>query len=189
MYKNCRLTFFSVCSRKACKKLFTAAVARSYNRLYNCNLLQHEKTLCLLQIRLNKRVIDAVQNELRTGALWRALIWRALHLEDIEAAARTGALPGTSANGPSTLLQRYVPPALRLLWHTTLKRPLVQLAGVVCALLTVLIVWSECTFFIVRPQLSLAARILHSAAIGYHYKYIQVKSEPANVLKFFSKII
>lgn len=42
------------------------------------------------------------------------------------------------------------------------------------AAMTVLIMWSECTFFIIHPQLSLAARILRSAALGYHYKYIQV---------------
>uniref|UniRef100_A0A914YY17 Uncharacterized protein n=1 Tax=Panagrolaimus superbus TaxID=310955 RepID=A0A914YY17_9BILA len=34
--------------------------------------------------------------------------------------------------------------------------------------------WSECTFFIIHPQLSLAARILRAAALGYHYKYIQI---------------
>lgn len=99
----------------------------------------------------------------------------------------------------SRLFRDYFPSLyskIRFLWHVTLRRPIMQvtkicmkfliikflnfdiifqLVAIYFAAMTTLILWSECTFFIVRPQLSLAARILHSAAIGYHYKLIQVR--------------
>ncbi|KAI6197513.1 hypothetical protein M3Y94_01232900 [Aphelenchoides besseyi] len=121
-------------------------------------------------IRLNKRVIEAIQNHHRTQSQWYTLIQKAFYLEDVEVAETSGKLP----DWPETsVLARQIPDPVRFAWHVTLKRPLIQAAAVVCASMTLLIMWSECTFFIVSPQLSLAARFLHSMALGYHYKYLQ----------------
>ncbi len=55
-----------------------------------------------------------------------------------------------------------------------MKRPLLKSVGVILFIMTAMIAWSECTFFIVHPRLSIAAIVLHAAANGYHYKYIEV---------------
>ncbi|KAK0416236.1 hypothetical protein QR680_012366 [Steinernema hermaphroditum] len=120
-------------------------------------------------IKFHKRVLDSIQNHHRTQAQWNALMERALFLEDIEQATAVGKL---SSRGESGLVP--VPPVVRFYWQVFMKRPLLQLCGIVFASMTVLIMWSECTFFIVSPTLTLAARLLHSLAIGYHYKYIQI---------------
>ncbi|KAI6218162.1 hypothetical protein M3Y99_01726400 [Aphelenchoides fujianensis] len=109
-------------------------------------------------IRLNKRVIDAVQNHHRTQSQWQTLVRKAAYLEDVEAAERSGKLP----DWPETsALARQIPESVRFAWHVTFKRPLIQAAALLCSSMTLLVMWSECTFFIVHPQLSMAARILH----------------------------
>jgi thioesterase domain-containing protein len=92
------------------------------------------------QIRLNRRVIEAVQNHHRTQAQWRAYINRAFYLEDVEAAETSGKLPNWPRN---TLFARHLPESAQFAWHVTLKRPLLQTTGFVCAAMTILIMWSE----------------------------------------------
>jgi hypothetical protein len=111
-----------------------------------------------------------VQSYRRSQAQWNAYIQSAFYLEDVESAEVSGKLP----NWPRNALSRNLPESVRFAWHVTFKRPLLQASGLFCGLMTIVIMWSECTFFVVKPQLSLAARLLHSLALGYHYKYIQI---------------
>ncbi|TKR77026.1 hypothetical protein L596_018076 [Steinernema carpocapsae] len=121
-------------------------------------------------IKFHKRVLDAIQNHHRTQAQWSALMEKALFLEDIEQAATVGKLPLSRVQGSYVP----IPPVVKYYWHVVLKRPLLQVLGILFASMTLLIMWSECTFFIVSPTLTLAARLLHAFALGYHYKYIQI---------------
>ncbi|KAI1727532.1 LMBR1-like membrane protein [Ditylenchus destructor] len=139
-------------------------------------------------IKLHKRVLDAVQDHHRCQAQWRALINKAFYLEDVDLAEATHQLPPkwttivtdlpTSAKFKRSGMMGgndiVLPHPMRYAWHITLKRPVFMTFGVICAAMTCMIMWSECTFFVIHPQLSIAARILHSAARGYHYKYIQI---------------
>jgi len=121
-------------------------------------------------IRLHQRVIDAVQNYQRTQAQWRTSTDLAIYLEDCEQSAITGKLTHSLLAHPGLR----IPENVQFLWHVVAKRRICQGLACLFAVMTVLIMWSECTFFIVEPQLSLAARILRWAALGYHYKYIQL---------------
>lgn len=49
-----------------------------------------------------------------------------------------------------------------------------KVIGVLCALMSTFIVWSEVTFFSVSPTLSLAAIFVHLAAKDSSYDYIEV---------------
>ncbi|KAL3068090.1 hypothetical protein niasHT_038080 [Heterodera trifolii] len=139
-------------------------------------------------IKLHRKVIIAAQNYCHCQAQWHSLVELAFYLEDVEVAEQSGVLPvrwvQLNANGVS---RNTTKPAfslfrdhfelfnkVRFLWFVTLRRPFAQCLAVCFAVMTALILWSECTFFIVSPQLSLAARILHGAARGYHYKFIQL---------------
>uniref|UniRef100_A0A914XNZ7 Uncharacterized protein n=1 Tax=Plectus sambesii TaxID=2011161 RepID=A0A914XNZ7_9BILA len=127
-------------------------------------------------VRLHKRVIDALQGHHRTQAQWRALIQLALHLEEV-AKNENNPQPHfmrTYRVERSLFHQTFCSPVIEYYWEVVLKRPLLQIAGGFLFLMTLVIVWSECTFFLVRPSLSIAAAIVHTASDGYHYKYIQL---------------
>jgi len=44
-------------------------------------------------------------------------------------------------------------------------------------LLSVTLVWSEVTFFNVKPVLSIYAQMIRGASIGYYYFYVEVCGE------------
>ncbi|CAD5216237.1 unnamed protein product [Bursaphelenchus xylophilus] len=122
-------------------------------------------------VRLNRRTNLAVQNYRRTHAQWKALLEEACYLEDVIVAQEKRKLPDWNRD---KWIKRYLNERVLFNWHTRGKEVMIRVLAVICLAMTILILWSECTFFIVKPQLSLAARILHSMALGYHYKYIQV---------------
>ncbi|VDN03870.1 unnamed protein product [Thelazia callipaeda] len=122
-------------------------------------------------VRLHKRVINAIQNHHRIQAQWNALVRQALYLEDVHQAEITGHFVRENKHRASTVCfisQFY------FFWHVMCKKFLLRIFGLFFFLMTAFIMWSECTFFIVHPRLSLAAFIIHYVAYGYHYLYIQI---------------
>ncbi|XGW09205.1 hypothetical protein V3C99_011484 [Haemonchus contortus] len=117
-------------------------------------------------IRLHKKVISAVQYHHRTIAQWRSLIQHALFLEDLAQAEVTGKL---ELNSPSIL-----PEKVQFFWLVVAQRPLCKVLSVLLACMTILILISECTFFIVSPTLTPAGIIVDYAAKRFHYKYTQL---------------
>lgn len=61
-------------------------------------------------------------------------------------------------------------------WKVWLKPWCLRILAVVLAILSVLLIWSEVTFFIVEPRLSLFAIFLYEAQKGYFYFYVEVYS-------------
>uniref|UniRef100_A0A0R3S0S6 LMBR1 domain-containing protein 2 n=1 Tax=Elaeophora elaphi TaxID=1147741 RepID=A0A0R3S0S6_9BILA len=122
-------------------------------------------------IRLHKRVISAIQNHHRRQAQWNALILRALYLEDVHQAEITGQFVRTKGHQTNFF---HCPARFCFLWHVFYKRILMKVLGFFFYMITGFIMWSECTFFIIHPRLSLAALIVHHAAHGHHYLHIQI---------------
>uniref|UniRef100_A0A0M3HTB6 LMBR1 domain-containing protein 2 n=1 Tax=Ascaris lumbricoides TaxID=6252 RepID=A0A0M3HTB6_ASCLU len=131
------------------------------------SLVANEKYL----IRLHKRVIIAIQNHHRTQAQWGALLRRAIYLEDVQHADDVWDDRGhciydfrSIKKNPSSL-QRCPDWALRLwyrsqfAWHIIGKRPAFKISAVFSCLLSLVVIWSECTFFVVHPTLSIAAML------------------------------
>ncbi|KAJ1362628.1 hypothetical protein KIN20_022247 [Parelaphostrongylus tenuis] len=116
-------------------------------------------------IRLHKRVISAVQNHHRTTAHWRSLVDNALYLENIAQAELSGHLERSSS---------FVPEKVRYFWLVLAQRPLCKLVSVLLMCMSVLILISECTFFIVTPTLTPAGIIVHYTAKEFHYNYTQI---------------
>ena len=54
---------------------------------------------------------------------------------------------------------------------------LLRITAVLLFLLSVTLVWSEVTFFNVKPVLSIFAQMIHSASEGYYYFYVEVCTE------------
>ncbi|VDK44873.1 unnamed protein product [Anisakis simplex] len=124
-------------------------------------------------IRLHKRVIKAIQNHHRTQMQWQALLKRAFYLEDVQRAFEMYISGGTvhyefrTIKKEQAWLQKY-PLLIRRFWlveqyawHVLCKRALLMVIATVSLALSIVVAWSECTFFIVRPTLSLAAHLVN----------------------------
>ncbi|PAV64904.1 hypothetical protein WR25_07459 isoform B [Diploscapter pachys] len=127
-------------------------------------MLQSEKFL----ISLHQRAIEAVQNYHRALTRWRYLIDKALLLEDIQKAVQTGNWMQVGEATHSSINRPW-----QRFWYTHLQSPIARVSGVCLILMSLLIVFSECTFFIVNPTISPSALIIQYAATRFHYKYTQ----------------
>ncbi|KAK6737016.1 hypothetical protein RB195_019607 [Necator americanus] len=145
-------------------ELFPARNAMEFSSLSAADLhsVNSEKFL----IRLHKRVISAVQYHHRTKAQWSSLMEQALFLEDISQAELSGRLETKSC--------LYAPERVRYFWLVIAQRPLCMVLSIFLTCMTVLILISECTFFIVNPTLTPAGIIVDYAAKRFHYKYTQI---------------
>ncbi|VDM68239.1 unnamed protein product [Strongylus vulgaris] len=114
-------------------------------------------------IRLHKRVISAIQYHHRTTAQWSSLMKQALFLEDISQAELSGHLESTSCT--------FFPESVRYFWLVTAQRPLCMILAILLTGMTIMILISECTFFIVSPTLTPAGIIVDYAAKRFHYKF------------------
>jgi hypothetical protein len=74
------------------------------------------------------------------------------------------------------ILSMVCTPSVEYLWYCRLQRPLYKLAALSMAALSIVVIWSECTFFSVHPTLSLAALFITTAAHNYDYTYIEMSS-------------
>uniref|UniRef100_A0A0N4ZBT2 LMBR1 domain-containing protein 2 n=1 Tax=Parastrongyloides trichosuri TaxID=131310 RepID=A0A0N4ZBT2_PARTI len=123
--------------------------------------------------RLNGKVIDAVHCYNRSNAKYNAKIKKIHFLEDIETAKRNNSFNNWKHD---YLFKKYISlsPDILNLWYTHIKHWLIRLIALLSTTMTLIIMWSECTFFITTYQISIAALILSSIAEGNHYKYIQL---------------
>lgn len=150
----------------------------------------------LYLVSLHRRVIKAVYNYDRYQAQWVSLISTALFLEDVEKAINEKRLPSnwakTSAsvkNSEQSVNQiilflrsqfavfnaHPVVMAFKYHWYVHIWSPFFKMLGLLATSMALVVLWSECFFWIVRPfSLSLVAQILHRLALGYHYKYLQI---------------
>ncbi|KAL7054443.1 hypothetical protein AAHC03_026049 [Spirometra sp. Aus1] len=117
---------------------------------------------------LNKRLKMAQHQYQRAQALYVCAVRSAAWLEDVEANWKSG--PCQFQRGPvpvslqgetvSCFCSPHNSLALRRLewyWKCCLRRILLRLLGLVLAVMSALFVWSECTFFVRRPVLSVVA--------------------------------
>uniref|UniRef100_A0A1I7T0P3 LMBR1 domain-containing protein 2 n=1 Tax=Caenorhabditis tropicalis TaxID=1561998 RepID=A0A1I7T0P3_9PELO len=100
------------------------------------------------------------------SAQWKVLVDRALFLEN---------LAFSESNGYNLDLSRNtcVPTGVRRIWYTRLQTPLCRVLGVVTIFMTIFVLLSECTFFVVSYTVSPAAFVTEYASNRFHYKYTQ----------------
>uniref|UniRef100_A0A1I8EZG2 LMBR1 domain-containing protein 2 n=1 Tax=Wuchereria bancrofti TaxID=6293 RepID=A0A1I8EZG2_WUCBA len=173
-YKEARSVLTLLCNEHTLRKYAQTIVAKFPPELVSQITSRSNDGFSIISdstIRLHKRVISAVQNHHRKQAQWNALIFRALYLEDVQQAEMTGQFVRTKEHRSYFF---YCPSRVCFLWHVLYKRTLLKILGLFFYVMTGFVMWSECTFFIVHPRLSLAALIVHSTAYDYHYLHIQI---------------
>nr|XP_057912953.1 G-protein coupled receptor-associated protein LMBRD2B [Doryrhamphus excisus] len=129
-------------------------------------------------VKLHKRVIYAVQRHNRTRVQWQILLQQAFHLEDVaknETSSTRQFVHSFPRSQPAGWFCRYMyTPTVEWYWECLLKRWFYRLLSLVLTLFSVVVVWSECTFFSTKPVLSLFAVFIQLAERDYNYVYIQV---------------
>ncbi|KAM9446058.1 G-protein coupled receptor-associated protein LMBRD2a isoform 1-T1 [Clarias gariepinus] len=129
-------------------------------------------------VKLHKQVIYAVQRHNRTQVQWQILLDEAFHLEDVakNEISSTHQFVHTQRSGQSDgCFRSYIyTPAAEWYWECVLRRWCYRALSVVLCVLSVLVVWSECTFFSTQPVLSVFAIFIQIAERKYNYIYIEV---------------
>nr|XP_054507558.1 G-protein coupled receptor-associated protein LMBRD2 isoform X5 [Agelaius phoeniceus] len=138
------------------------------------NSYPSEKSLA----KLHKQVIYSVQRHRRTQVQWQILLEQAFYLEDVakneSSATRQFVHTFHSQEPENKIIQYFYTPTVEWYWECLLRPWFYRVLAVVLATFSVIVVWSECTFFSTKPVLSLFAVFIQLAEKTYNYIYIEV---------------
>lgn len=124
-------------------------------------------------IRLHRQVIKALQVLQRTEALWSVHVEKILFLEDVE----MNFLSSPPFRHELSTKSRYFGhPTMLWYWECVIKSPFLKALGAATAIMSVMVVWSELTFFSSHPVLSIFANILNVAKHSYDFVTIEIFS-------------
>nr|CAG4637678.1 EOG090X03B7 [Chydorus sphaericus] len=129
-------------------------------------------------VRLHRQVIRALQRQRRTDTQWRNLVEKIIDLEDVHRNVGSHERyfkPTFEPTRPAWAAWMFSP-TLEWYWKCFLRRYLCQALAAVLALLSILVVWSELTFFNAEPVLSLFAIFVNLAKEYYDYLSIELVS-------------
>lgn len=127
-------------------------------------------------VTLHKKVITAVQRHNRIQVQWPILLRQAFHLEDV-AKSKTSPVRyfmHSFAQPPSRVHKFLYTPTAEWYWECVLKQFCYKLLAAFLCLLSITVVWSECTFFSTKPVLSLFAVFVQTAETFYNYICIEM---------------
>uniref|UniRef100_A0A674GKE1 LMBR1 domain containing 2 n=1 Tax=Taeniopygia guttata TaxID=59729 RepID=A0A674GKE1_TAEGU len=138
------------------------------------NSYPSEKSLA----KLHKQVIYSVQRHRRTQVQWQILLEQAFYLEDVakneSSATRQFVHTFHSQEPENKIIQYFYTPTVEWYWECLLRPWFYRVLAVVLATFSVIVVWSECTFFSTKPVLSLFAVFIQLAEKTYNYIYIEM---------------
>lgn len=149
--------------------------ARYNNRLdTSTTIIPSEKSL----IRLHKQVIKSLQTLQRTEALWSVQVRKVLYLEDVSKnMSSIDRRFKTEFTEPKGRLGRICySPMVDWYWQCLLKPSFLKVLAVATGILSLMVVWSELTFFNSSPVLSIFAKILIVAKDNYDFLTIELIS-------------
>ncbi|XP_048224459.1 G-protein coupled receptor-associated protein LMBRD2 [Perognathus longimembris pacificus] len=138
------------------------------------NTYPSEKSL----VKLHKQVIYSVQRHRRTQVQWQILLEQAFYLEDVaknETSATHQFVHTFQSPEPENRFIQYLyNPTVEWYWECLLRPWFYRILAVVLSIFSVIVVWSECTFFSTTPVLSLFAVFIQLAEKTYNYIYIEI---------------
>ncbi|XP_053651456.1 LMBR1 domain-containing protein 2 homolog isoform X2 [Cherax quadricarinatus] len=129
-------------------------------------------------VRLHKQLIKALQNQRRVETQWGLLVEKIVTLEDTH---RNAISHDTSFKHSTPPRRHYIityiyTPTIEWLWRCRVRGYLLRALAVCFALVSVVVVWSELTFFSTNPTISLFAVFVNLAKTNYDYFTIEVIS-------------
>ncbi|XP_071548396.1 LMBR1 domain-containing protein 2 homolog [Panulirus ornatus] len=129
-------------------------------------------------VRLHKQLIKALQNQRRVETQWSLLVEKVVALEDTH---RNAVSHDTSFKHSTPPRRHYIlsyiyTPTIEWLWRCRVRGYLLRALAVCFALVSVVVIWSELTFFSTNPTISLFAVFVNLAKENYDYFTIEVIS-------------
>ncbi|KAH0627883.1 hypothetical protein JD844_008430 [Phrynosoma platyrhinos] len=125
-----------------------------------------------------KKVIYSVQRHRRTQVQWRILLEQAFYLEDVaknETSATHQFVHTFQPQEPESKVTQYLyTPTIEWYWECLLRPWFHRILAIILATFSIIVVWSECTFFSTKPVLSLFAVFIQLAEKNYNYFYIEM---------------
>ncbi|KAK7810668.1 hypothetical protein U0070_012794 [Myodes glareolus] len=125
-----------------------------------------------------KKVIYSVQRHRRTQVQWQILLEQAFYLEDVAknetSATHQFVHTFQSPEPENRFIQYFYNPTVEWYWECLLRPWFHRILAVVLSVFSVIVVWSECTFFSTTPVLSLFAVFIQLAEKTYNYIYIEI---------------
>uniref|UniRef100_U5EYB4 Putative conserved plasma membrane protein n=1 Tax=Corethrella appendiculata TaxID=1370023 RepID=U5EYB4_9DIPT len=160
--------------RKVPTELLEKAGRNVRNNESSPTAIPSEKAL----VRLHKQVIKSLQTLQRTEALWNVQINKVFHLEDVAKNAvsldhRFKTEFSRNRSGISKILYN---PTLDWYYECVIKSPLLKILAVITGIISLMVVWSELTFFNRSPVLSIFANVLNVAKERYDFVTIEIFS-------------
>lgn len=124
-------------------------------------------------VKLHKQVIVVTHTSKRTLCQWNMQLEKVFELEDLSRnAGSSDRHYKSSLRGPSSGAK----PIFEWYWRVWIFPWLLRITAILLFLLSVTLVWSEVTFFITKPVLSIYAQMIRGASVGYYYFYVEVIS-------------
>lgn len=128
-------------------------------------------------VKLHKKVIRGLQIQQRTQIQWNNLMAKAFALEDVEENMRDPSHRYKSSQDPiNPVLRSIYTPTVEWYWKCRVQSFVYMGVSLVLMVLSFMVVWSECLFFIKSPVLSLFAVFINLARDNYDYAYIELAS-------------
>ncbi|XP_041976013.1 LMBR1 domain-containing protein 2 homolog isoform X2 [Aricia agestis] len=125
-------------------------------------------------VNLHKKTIKSLHVLQRTQTQWGLMLERIYHLEDVASNARSPEHRfQRTFNAPRPPLMRVLyPPIFEWYWECLIKPYFLRSMAVLTCIMSVAVVWSEVTFFVKSPVLSIFANVLIAARNTYNYTAI-----------------
>ncbi|XP_047515357.1 LMBR1 domain-containing protein 2 homolog isoform X1 [Pieris napi] len=122
-------------------------------------------------INLHKKTIKALHVLQRTETQYTIMLERTYHLEDIAANCRSPdhRFQHTFQMARPKVQRIFYPPLVEWYWECFLKQYFLKTMAVVTGILSIMVVWSEVTFFNKEPVLSIFANIVSAAGKKFNY--------------------
>lgn len=138
------------------------------------NVIPSEKAL----VRLHKQVIKSLQTQQRTEALWSVQVAKVLHLEDVERNMKSidHYFKTEFPQQRSQIGRSLYNPKMDWYWQCVVKPPFLRSLAVLTGALSLIVVWSELTFFNRWPVLSIFANIVNFAKYQHDFITIEIVS-------------
>lgn len=128
-------------------------------------------------VKLHKKVMRSLQLQKRTQIQWNNLMAQAFSLEEVEENMRDPHCSFKSSQSSSLGLLRVIyTPTVEWYWKCRVQAYFYMGLSLVLMVLSFMVVWSECLFFIKSPVLSLFAVFINLARLNYDYAYIELAS-------------
>ncbi|XP_067951497.1 G-protein coupled receptor-associated protein LMBRD2-like isoform X2 [Watersipora subatra] len=161
---------------KKCPDEFVKSLRRNDDYVeYNESDVSIPTEKALIKMHLN--IISASRNYVRTQSQKKMLIQKAMTLEDdIANQNSSNKYYKRSAGKYNGYFKIIYSPKLEWWWRITIRPILLKLASVVLAIFSVMVVWSECVFFVPQPVLSLFAIFIRLGSSHFTNVSIEVIS-------------